>query len=125
MNLPVWLDAINALASWVSLTWSISLLLRVVGKVKGSDRFASAAFLYFELMPFYPYAVVASYVLDAVEAGEVTILRTVSTAISLVCWRYWSRNDPDDRWKKRRKKAVEKVARVGGRLVVVPAPSPA
>ena len=33
--------------------------------------------------------------------------------------------DKDDRWKKRRKKALAKVKEVAGKLVVVPLPSPA
>jgi hypothetical protein len=40
-------------------------------------------------------------------------------------WWDWCRNhDGDDRWKKRRKKAVAKVKQVAGRLIVVPIPAP-
>ena len=41
-------------------------------------------------------------------------------------WIWWQhRKPPDDRWKKRRKKALAKIKQVGGKLVVVPIPQPA
>jgi hypothetical protein len=42
----------------------------------------------------------------------------------LLWWDIWKHDDHDDRWKKRRKKALAKVKQVAGRLVVVPIPHP-
>lgn len=38
---------------------------------------------------------------------------------------WWKNHNHDDRWKKRRKKALSKVKQVAGKLVVVPVPTPA
>jgi hypothetical protein len=50
----------------------------------------------------------------------------VTLAINFWVWTDWYRHhDHDDRWKKRRKKALAKVKQVAGKLVVVPIPVPA
>lgn len=50
----------------------------------------------------------------------------LALAVNFWVWTDWYRNHKDDdRWKKRRKKALSKVKQVAGKLVVVPIPAPA
>ena len=47
--------------------------------------------------------------------------------INILIWWFWivKDKDRDDRWKKRRKKAMAAIKEVGGKLVIVPLPHPA
>lgn len=51
----------------------------------------------------------------------------IALAFNVLAWWFFivKDNDKDDRWKKRRKKALARVKEVAGKLVVVPLPSPA
>jgi hypothetical protein len=82
---------------------------------KWADRLKS---MYIEMIP---WIIVTNVVYLSSDIARHKWDYMVGDAI-LVVWSIWvwHRND-DDRWKRRRKKLVEKVKRVGSRLVTVPA----
>ncbi len=75
-----------------------------------------------EVHPFMPGVFVVWYVASVVKAGE-TFQPSLGfwLGLNLLMWWLINRDKKDDRWKRRRKKLKEKVARVGTKLVVVPA----
>lgn len=74
-----------------------------------------------ELRPFY-LAAVSVEVAHEVASGEFSgWLDPASAALAYFAW-YLLKDidDPDDRWKRRKAKLVERIGLVGGRLKVVP-----
>lgn len=84
-----------------------------------SGEVPAAHTLFHELRPLYLPAVVVAHVsASALVDGPAP---AISTAFSLNTWFFLKdRGGDDDRWKRRRRKAAEKISRVGGRLAVQP-----
>ena len=72
-----------------------------------------------ELNPFIPVAIVTSYLASTYTNG-LSWSSVLGLAVKLACW-WFMRHYFDDRWKRRGRRAVEKVTSAGHRLVVVPA----
>lgn len=112
-------------ANFVINTWSIASAVLFFGRLMGFGGhpvLMGALRLWAELRPFYLPAVVVAiggYVL----AGEMLGWNTFYSACYIVNWFAYKDIDDedDDRWKRRKKKVLDAVARVGARLVVVPA----
>lgn len=72
-----------------------------------------------ELRPFYLPAVVV-HIAEVTFAGEMRGWNVFFAACNVLNWYLFKDVGDDDRWKRRTKKAVEKIKQVGSRLVVVP-----
>lgn len=100
--------------------WCTAALIRLVlGALKMRRSFIVSR-VFFELRPFIPGLVVVEYVSRTLVHYPMG-LRLLDLVAGAFCWWvYRDDKDDDDRWNKRRKKLVERVASVGGRLQVVP-----
>ncbi len=109
------MSALTWLAALVVMAWVYSAMLLFTGRT-------IVRWVFWELRPFYLPAVV----LLAGTYGHFTDpLADFSYASEVACWFLWKDSDGDDnRWKRRRRRVVEAVRRVGSRLAVVPAGSP-
>ncbi len=121
------LTIVGGIADAVTSFWCYAVFIQGMCRAfkRGGKIVDFFTAVYYELRPFLPYTLAADHVADLIATGPLGPGRIISDLIVLACWWVLTKYDPDDRWKKRRKKVAEKVARVGGRLVVVPAPSPA
>lgn len=73
-----------------------------------------------ELRPFYLPANAAFAIADYLINPASIAASAMSVALGLLLWRYTKDIDDDDRWKRRKAKLADMVARKGARLVVVP-----
>lgn len=72
-----------------------------------------------EIKPFYwPMAIV--YIWDVVNSDVAIWLKATTILGIFLVWSY-IKKDRDDRWKRRKKKLLEKVSVIGGRLAITPA----
>ena len=71
-----------------------------------------------ELTPLWPVFIIGVYLIETMQHGF-SVWRVVEDGWSLVAW-WSSRNDFDDRWKKRGTRLAERVRAAGHRLEVVP-----
>lgn len=107
---------ISTASATVTLAWNVAYTIRGIGFVHDI-----ADWIFQELRPFYlPGAILAYAAQVFVEHKHLSIWQIFVVALSAVNY-YMSRNDHDDRWKRRGKRAAEKVANLGGKLTVVPA----
>lgn len=113
------MSAVLYLASVVTAMWSWSGLALSLCKDFGWRRPAAARWLWAELRPLYLPSVLLLIGNDAMH-GEIVGWNALWAALCLVNWWFLKDVDEDDRWKRRRRKVAEKVARMGSRLVVVP-----
>lgn len=107
---------ISFASATVTLVWNTSYLIR-------DTRFAHrvADWIFQELRPFYIPAALLTYAAQIfIEHHHLTKWQIGIIGISVFNY-YTSRNDHDDRWKRRGKRAAERVANLGGKLTVVPA----
>ena len=110
-------------ASTVATVWVWGSVFLILGR--RFDIFPPKALdifhlLWAELRPFYLPAV-AVIISKHVMNGDILGWYAITDAAKIYGW--WMLKDigDDDRWKRRRAKVVEKVQRLGSRLVVVPA----
>jgi hypothetical protein len=107
---------ISTASAIVSLGWNIAYMTRGIGFVHDV-----ADWIFQEFRPFYlPAAVLGHSVQIFVEHKHLTWWQMVVIGFSVFNY-VVSRDDHDDRWKRRRKRAAERVANLGGKLTVVPA----
>jgi hypothetical protein len=105
---------------WVAyLTASLSVWL---GSRTGRDVPELARTIRAELKPFALWLLLAEYA--PIIAADATLWNLLGLGFQLSLWLFYRRGDDDDLWKRRRKKLADKVAEVGGRLVLVPVTSP-
>jgi hypothetical protein len=124
-------EILFALARMVATGFAVSsAMLTVIAFVRvfkpGLPKPDALRWLWAELRPFYLPACVVG-VLETVLAGEGGgFWIWVGHALQFACWWIYKNVDDDDedRWKRRKAKLKEKVAQLGGRLVVVPAGAP-
>jgi hypothetical protein len=74
-----------------------------------------------EAYPFYPAAILIDLGVDlwGDHGAGFDFYSLVMHTVALLGWLLWD-NDDDERWKRRRRKLAQRVARAGARLVVVP-----
>lgn len=113
---------VGVVACYIQVAWVLSGIVLELCKDFGRAKPSLARRLFAELRPFYLLAVLVS-IADLALNGEMLGWNTVFCALNLACWWIYKDADDDDRWKRRRRKVAEKVARLGGRLTVVPAES--
>ncbi|MCX5066953.1 hypothetical protein OOJ91_13960 [Micromonospora lupini] len=109
----------NSLATGVILAWVFSGLVLSIAKLLQRGAPSLARNLFHELRPFYLPAVVVAFVASGMLG--VGWVRWLNLALNL--WSWWvfrDLDDDDDRWKRRRKRLVERVSVVDGQLRVVP-----
>jgi hypothetical protein len=83
-------------------------------------HFPLGRWLFFELRPFYLPAL-GVYMGIQLASKVPSWINWLTFAIDLAIWFFYKDfKDDDDRWRKRRNKASQAIARVGARLVVVP-----
>lgn len=88
----------------------------------GADAPAARA-VFHELRPLYLPAVAVFCVSGVLSSGDLPLM---ALAAATQVWSWFllkDRGGDDDRWKRRRKRAAEKISQVGSRLVVAPAPT--
>lgn len=113
----IW-ELVDAIAMVVLVTWMLSgIVLQNVKSRESPRRLAMPLFMYTK--PVYWPAWGFHYLIFNHEPSWIRILG----ALAYVYWWYKLKDEGDDRWKKLRKKAKEKIVRLGSRLIVVPAPS--
>lgn len=100
-----------------AVSWIVTVVARILDKDNSATRLANT--IGSELRPFVLPAAVAGYLASVVTNGITTGGLIVLAAQSYAWWA--SRNDFDDRWKRRGKRLVEKVQSAGHKLVVVEA----
>lgn len=116
-------DWINRLAWAIAFAWTISASILAWAGLFSMKRPEVARWFFHELRPFYLPAVVL-HVGYLSAHDQILGWNTLWATLSLINW--WGLkdvDDDDDRWKRRRRKVAEKIARIGGRLAVVPAGS--
>lgn len=116
-----WLELIGLLASEVRLIWVLCGM--ILSWTKGHHHkkpISMALRVWAELRPFYLPAVVF-YMGDLVLKGEMRGWNIAFAFCALLNWYLLKDVGDDDRWKRRKKKAVEKIKQIGSRLVVAPA----
>lgn len=106
------------LLSWVylTLTWLAGLygVARRYGfRDKVIDRILAEGTL-----AYWPLAAVHLY--NTMISDEAAWIKATNVTMVILGW-FWIKENDDDRWKRRRKKLVEKVSIVGGRLSITPA----
>lgn len=115
------LELLFALSLIVRSIWSWSTMFLVLFKHRFSEKNREILVtLVSETRPLYPFAWGLRIYQLSLE-GPIDWFNWLIMASSLLAW-YFIREE-DDRWKKRRKKAKEKIALIGGRLRVVPNPA--
>lgn len=115
------LDMISVLIDCTTAGYVVAQATHTVLRVLGKTPPPIATALYYELKPFILVFVVGSfYVIPAMQHEPITWSHHLGALVWAINW-WLSRNDKDDRWKKRRTHATEAVARVGARLTVIPA----
>lgn len=101
-------------------TWIVNGVILMMGNGHQRPEWVAVnRWIWAELRLFYLPAV-AIVIGSLVLRGEVLGWNTLVIFCDLMNWFMLKNLDDDDRWKRRRKKLSEKVARVGGRLVAVP-----
>lgn len=106
---------------WCAYIWA-SFLIGILRDLK-RDAPAALRAVRSELRPFALPLALGSYLPNLVNG--MSFWNYIGLAIALACWALYRHDqDDDDRWKRRGKKVAEKVAQVGGKLVLVPAASP-
>lgn len=112
------LAVVEGLGIAVRLSWALAAI--VLMSERGSGRLrAASVWVISELRPFYLPAV-GLRIADLVVHGEMTGWNIFFSASALALW-WFVKDEGDDRWKRRRAKVTEKIARRGARLVVLPA----
>lgn len=113
-------------AVWIRVLWAFPAVLLSVGPVFGrglpDSRFRRVlVILRAEVRPFYLPAMVVCMAEETAQ-GELTGWRVLVEILAVMAW--WAfKGEDDDRWKRRRKRVQAKIAQVGAKLVVVPAPA--
>lgn len=115
-----WLLLLGWSALGVRLAWAFAAFSLWAHRQFGKDVAPYLSWLYHELRPFYLPALGIHAATCAI-AGVPLWFVAIDVALAVKVWRDLRDIDDDDRWKRRRHKAVEKVAEVGRRLTVVPA----
>lgn len=125
----VFLTLVHVFAMIVKITWTWSVAWHDIADLFGKRTFAATLrLLAAETKPFYLPAVLVywgTYRFTNDNPGPLW-LSALFIALDLTMWFMFRNHNPDDddRWKRRRKRAVESVKKIGARLVVVPVPSP-
>jgi hypothetical protein len=118
-------DLAYNLTLYGQLAWACSYAARGLLRVWGRSVPSVVTWVFFEGRPFIP-TVVAGYCLSgALVHGTDGMGTRAFCAVGVLagwCAACFEKDD-DDRWRKRRAKAAERVRRVGARLQVVPAAS--
>jgi hypothetical protein len=103
---------LQVVSVWYVISWSLGAVL--------GHQSATLRWLVAELQPLYlPAVVVVNASGIWVHHDPLNAWRLVGTACALANYWLFKDND-DDRWKRRRRKLAERIARIGSRLVVVP-----
>lgn len=75
------------------------------------------------LRPFFWPAALVGFLLGFLWRDEPVRGGAIELAVLLVAWLLLRNVDGDDRWKRRARRAAERVAQAGARLRVVPSPA--
>lgn len=109
------------LSSMVTSTWVIaSVGFDICRRLQPDSRITLFyRTIWAELRPFYLPAA-AVWIVDRAVHGEVKGWGAFVVGCTIANWFFFKDLDDDDRWKRRKAKAVEKLERRGSRLVAVP-----
>lgn len=122
---------VREIANWTIIVWllaamviSMTSLFRMLSASKTKPDnwlYRIVRTVFWELRPFYLPAVVVKAAL-AMVGGDFDGIDALAFVLNLVNWVLLKdpRDDDDDRWKRRRTKAAEKVRVSGSRLVLAP-----
>ncbi len=111
---------VHFVASLAGVVWQVCYMVRGVSRVTGRREPRWANRIFFECRPFAPAIFVTAFLAGSM-LGTTAGWRYSALMFGLLNWLLSrSEHDDDDRWKRRRKAAAERVARVGARLSVVP-----
>lgn len=106
-------------ATFVYLSWTLSgLVLTINTAFRLPIRLGAIRWCFHEFKPLYPIAYVVVYGPDVV-TGHVEAWTVAGMFFGIMNWFTFKDIDDDDRWKRRRRKVVERVRALGGRLTVV------
>lgn len=117
---PAALELVDTVTSLVIAVYLWSSFFVLIGKWLPERVRVKALAVRLELKPFMLPAVLVEHLAETMlHPGE---SRWFDLGLNLLGWlAYRNLPDDDDRWKRRRKQAAERVSAVGGRLQVVPA----
>lgn len=117
-DLPAWMQVAHALV----IAWHVLYFMAFIGtwfQANGPAEQIRRELWWVETRIAYP-VVILIFAITAVNTYD-----RVMVGLNILFWILTCFHDHDDRWKKRRKKALSKVKLVAGRLIVVPLPNPA
>lgn len=114
-------EVLYRVADAVTTIWTVTGVLVFLGQYFRGLRSSFASTVWAELRPFYLPAWVL-WAAAGIATGHNHPSDLIAYGFGLVNWIvYRDIGDDDDRWRRRRKRLVEKIAQHGGKLVVVPA----
>ncbi len=115
------LTSIQLLAYTILMAWIITSITIEFSKFKKLEIHKSIKFVWYEAKPLYLPAAVVHITCLGVKGEMLNPMNIFGSFCILTAYFSW-RNlmDDDDRWKKRKKKVLDKVKRLGSKLVVVP-----
>lgn len=106
--------AIYVFATLVTVAWPLSAILFRITRHK-----AFHAHVFHELRPLFLPATVVELVIEASTGLPLWTLLSDAAFQAMIWWLFHDA-DKSDRWKRRRRKARQAIARLGARLIVVP-----
>lgn len=114
------LSTIHGLLWAFHIVWLVSWAFVALPPFWGRSVPPLARWVFNEGRPLMPVAIIAVFLIDALLRGTDGMAWRI-VALAIWMWNWWrSGRDKDDRWKRRKRKLHERVARVGTKLVAVP-----
>jgi hypothetical protein len=112
----------SLLATVIYVSWALSAAVLILAKWMGR-RPAAAVHLFHELKPFVVPVRIVGFVFDSILRTDQPGWLVFGLVVDLGFWWLVRRDgDDDDRWKRRGRRLSERVAQIGARLTVEPAP---
>lgn len=105
-----------------TVSWLSASMFLYVFENANAALLTVARWMYAELRPFYLPCAIVIITRNVVTGDILHGLTWLGDFFALLCWFSFKDIDiDDDRWKRRKARVLEKVKRLGSRLVVVPA----
>lgn len=118
-----WYGFINWLCFCFEFAWCMSAIaINISRKFAGGHYHKWLGFIFSEIKPFYLTIVIINIAILSMSGELLRHPYSIWESFVWLCcwWVYKDTIDDDDRWKKRKKKVLDKVKRLGSKLVVVP-----
>lgn len=113
-------ELIGMLSSGVVITWIFNTaFISLFKRGLKADIPKVSSWIHNELKPLIPYIIIAHWMYHVLGSVGHPISNALEAGWSFYMWWQYKDVDDDDRWKKRKEKAVGVVKSLGHRLVIV------